>query len=205
MKILFFIYYYTEKIFRRLGLLADAVRFRILLANPKISKGHDIKSMGLPMIRVGKNSRLSIGDRLKMNDGNKNNFIGRDSRCLLVVGDNAQLVIGNNVGMSSSTIVACLSVRLGENVRLGGNVVIYDTDFHSLLPEERLSPKNPGIQKAPVVIEDNVFVGAHSTILKGVTIGTNSVIGAGSVVTKNVPPNEIWAGNPAKFIKKLSN
>lgn len=186
-------------------MLLDAARFRILLANPKISKGRGIKSMGLPIIRMGKNSRLSIGDNFKMNDGNKNNFIGRDSRCLLSVGDNAQLVIGDNVGMSSSAIVACLSVRLGDQVRLGGNVVIYDTDFHSLLPAERLAPKDPGIRKAPVVIGDNVFVGAHTTILKGVTIGSNSVIGAGSVVTKNVPPNEIWAGNPAKFIRKLSD
>ena len=54
-----------------------------------------------------------------------------------------------------------------------------------------------------MIIEDNVFIGAHSTILKGVTIGQNSIIGACSVVTKNIPPNEIWAGNPAKFIKKL--
>jgi acetyltransferase-like isoleucine patch superfamily enzyme len=57
--------------------------------------------------------------------------------------------------------------------------------------------------KLKVIIEDNVFIGAHSTILKGVTIGKNSVIGACSVVTKNIPPNEIWAGNPAKFIKFL--
>jgi len=203
MKIIFLIYIYTGKIWRRLGLLLDAIRFRILLADPRISKGRGIKSWGLPVIRMGKNSRLSIGDNFKINDGNKNNFIGRDSRCQLTVGDNAQLVIGDNVGMSSSAIVACLSVRLGDNVRLGGNVVIYDTDFHSLLPDERLAPSDPGIRKAPVILENNVFVGAHSTILKGVTIGSNSVIGAGSVVTRNIPPDEIWAGNPAKYIRKL--
>jgi acetyltransferase-like isoleucine patch superfamily enzyme len=54
-----------------------------------------------------------------------------------------------------------------------------------------------------VIIEDNVFIGAHSTILKGVTIGVNSVIGACSVVTKDIPANQIWAGNPARFIRAL--
>ena len=58
-------------------------------------------------------------------------------------------------------------------------------------------------QCAPVVIGGNVFIGARCIILKGVTIGENSIIGAGSVVTKSIPANEIWAGNPAKFIRKI--
>ena len=57
--------------------------------------------------------------------------------------------------------------------------------------------------KAPVVIKDNAFIGAKVIVLKGVTIGENSIIGAGSVVTRSVPDNEIWAGNPAKFIRKV--
>ena len=53
------------------------------------------------------------------------------------------------------------------------------------------------------MIKDNAFIGAHSIILKGVTIGENSIIGAGSVVTKSVPDNQIWAGNPARFIRNI--
>lgn len=56
---------------------------------------------------------------------------------------------------------------------------------------------------SPVVIKDGVFIGAHCIILKGVTIGEKSIIGAGSVVTKSIPDGEIWAGNPAKFIRRI--
>ena len=58
-------------------------------------------------------------------------------------------------------------------------------------------------KKAPVIINDNVFIGAHSTILKGVTVGENSIVGACSVVSRDIPKNEIWAGNPARFIRKI--
>lgn len=55
-----------------------------------------------------------------------------------------------------------------------------------------------------VCISENAFIGAHSTILKGVTIGTNSIVGACSVVTKDIPSNEVWAGNPARFIRTVN-
>ena len=80
---------------------------------------------------------------------------------------------------------------------------IYDTDFHSINYDDRVtnSDINPGVK--PVEIKEGAFIGAFTIILKSVTIGEHSVISAGSVVTKNIPPNEVWGGNPAKFIKKL--
>lgn len=80
---------------------------------------------------------------------------------------------------------------------------IYDTDFHSILPEKRLNG-NVDVPTSPIIIGKRVFIGGHSIILKGVTIGDDSVIGAGSVVTKNIPSGEVWAGNPAKFLKKVN-
>ena len=105
--------------------------------------------------------------------------------------------------LSSTAIVWHDQIEIGDNVNLGGNVVLYDTDFHSLDSKDRINRQEDirGTKTKPVKIGNNVFVGAHSTILKGVSIGDNAMIGACSVVTKNVPENEIWAGNPAKFIK----
>jgi len=85
---------------------------------------------------------------------------------------------------------------------IGGGCKIWDTDFHSIYPEDRING-NINSLNSPVIIGNNVFIGGFSIILKGVTIGDNAVIGAGSVITKNIPANEIWAGNPAKFIRKL--
>lgn len=62
---------------------------------------------------------------------------------------------------------------------------------------------DPGIKSKPILIKEGAFIGAHAIVLKGVTIGKYSVIGAGSVITKDIPDNEVWAGNPARFIKKL--
>jgi acetyltransferase-like isoleucine patch superfamily enzyme len=108
--------------------------------------------------------------------------------------------------MSSCSIVCHEKIIIGNNVNLGGNVVVYDTDFHSLNAADPLDVKvdQQNTQPRQVLLYDGVFVGAHVTILKGVTIVENSIIGAGSVVTKDVPPNEVWAGNPAKFVRKLS-
>lgn len=117
--------------------------------------------------------------------------------------DGAILKIGNNVGISHSAISAMESVEIGDNVLIGSNCMITDTDFHPIDVKNRIANERAEIKTSPVKIENNVFIGARSIILKGVTIGENSVVGAGSVVTKNIPANEIWAGNPAKFIKKV--
>jgi len=123
-----------------------------------------------------------------------------------VVRKNAQLIIGSNVGMSGTTIVCHKGITIGSNVKIGGNVCIYDTDFHSLDSNMRRNYQNDNEKtiQEDITIADDVFVGAHTSILKGVSVGENSIIGACSVVTKNIPANEIWAGNPARFIRKIN-
>jgi acetyltransferase-like isoleucine patch superfamily enzyme len=91
-------------------------------------------------------------------------------------------------------------IEIGRRVLIGGGVRIFDSDFH-VLPQARPSARNPATR--PVKIEDDAFVGAYATILKGATIGRGAVIGAGSVVTAHVPAYEVWAGNPARRIESV--
>lgn len=162
---------------------------------------------GYPKFTVKGTGKVVIGKRFVLNSGNVFNSIGRNQRSLLSVGEGAELTIGDNVGMSSVAIVCQKKIRIGNNIRIGGNTVIYDTDFHALNAEERTAiPEiTRGIKRRDVSIGDNVFIGGHSIILKGTTIGANSIIGAGSVVSGTIPENEVWAGNPAVFVRKNEN
>jgi acetyltransferase-like isoleucine patch superfamily enzyme len=127
-----------------------------------------------------------------------------NSKCYLQVKKDATFIIGDNSGLSGTMIFCSDKIEIGDNVMIGGGCRIFDTDFHPIQASKRLSPKtvNDGA-KAPVIIEDNVFIGTNCIIGKGVRIGQGSVIAAGSVVVKSIPANEIWGGNPARFIRKI--
>lgn len=112
------------------------------------------------------------------------------------------ITIGENSGLSNTHITARVSVTIGKDVNIGSDCRIYDNDFHSVNYEDRIhGDKN--INAAPIIIKDGAFIGTRSIILKGVTICERSIVGAGSVVTKSIPHDEVWAGNPAQFIKRL--
>jgi acetyltransferase-like isoleucine patch superfamily enzyme len=160
---------------------------------------------GIPYISVALEGICELGDNLRMNNNLISNPIGRNQRCIFFVAKGAHLVVGNNVGMSSVALVCHTGIKISDNVKIGGGVCIYDTDFHSINLKQRMNIALDLTNKINrvVLIKENAFIGAHSTILKGVTVGANSIIGACSVVTKDIPDNEIWAGNPAKLIRKL--
>jgi acetyltransferase-like isoleucine patch superfamily enzyme len=176
-------------------------KMQLLLNGADIKKGLSV--LGILKIEVTRRGKLMIGNNLSVNSGNNFNVIGRQQKTTFWV--EGKLTIGDNVGISATAIICNHQITIGNHVTIGGNTVIYDTDFHNINPTIRNNKTidKQSAVKLPVVIEDNVFIGAHTTILKGVTIGENSVIGACSVVTKNIPQNEIWAGNPAKFIKMI--
>lgn len=177
---------------------------RVLFYLNGATVGKHLNVGGFLQMEVTRRGKLIIGESLHLNSGQYHNVIGRQQHCIFWI--EGTLSIGNNVGMSSTAIICHQQISIGNNVVIGGNTVIYDTDFHVLDPQVRndKSMDRQGAKKAPVYIGNNVFIGAHSTILKGVTIGENSLIGACSVITKNIPANEIWAGNPAKFIKAIN-
>lgn len=146
--------------------------------------------------------KLKIGDNFYLSSGNGVNPIASNLQADVYVEPGSTLTIGNNVGMSSTRLWIHESARIGNNVKIGGCVLITDTDAHPMDYVARRS-SNEGTKSAPVVIEDDVWIGAHCIILKGVTIGARSVIGAGSVVTKSIPADCVAAGNPCRVIKNL--
>ncbi len=152
---------------------------------------------------LGKGSNITIGDNFYGQSGIRYNPVGLGKPFVLQIIDDGKIRIGNNVGMSNCVICAQDLVEIGDFSNIGGGTLIMDTDCHSLILEERLSYPDPGIKHRPVKIGNGVFIGANCIIMKGSFIGDRAVIGAGSVVSGTIPEGEIWAGNPAKFIKKV--
>lgn len=177
--------------------------FRFLLWLNGVKTGNNIRVHGaaIPTLRISPYSKsVTIGSNVIFNNYND---VGWNSRSSLWVKANAVLSIGNNSGMNGALIYASNEVIIGENVKIGGGSKIFDTNFHSLDYLERRT-SNQGTISSPIIIDNDVFIGTGCTILKGVHIGERSIIAAGSVVTTNIPTGEIWGGNPAKYIKKIT-
>ena len=168
-----------------------------LLKDVRIGKYN--KFYGLPLIVRHPYSTISIANNCRFRSDSSSNLIGVNRKCIISTNSpNARVSIGNNCGFSGTSIGCLVEIIIDDNVLLGANTLITDFDWHNLDPSKRSLPVQKG---SPIRIEENVFIGYGATILKGVNIGKNSVIGAHSVVTSNIPANCIAAGNPCKVIK----
>jgi acetyltransferase-like isoleucine patch superfamily enzyme len=177
-------------------------RIKLFLNGAKVGNGLHVN--GVLKVFVTRRGILIIGKNCRINSGQNYNISGGTQQNAFWV--EGTLEIGEKVSMSSSAFFCKQSITIGNNVTIGGNTLIIDTDAHTLDPKQRgFANDRRNAKKKPVVIQNNVFIGARSTILKGVTIGENAIIGACSVVTKDIPTNEIWAGNPARFIKTIDS
>lgn len=159
-----------------------------------------LRVFGWPIIQFAKGSTVNIGSNVMLVSHSRLSEPGVSHPCVLrTLTPQAVLTIGHDVGMSGITVCAADHVMIGDECLLGADVFISDTDFHPITPSERRY-RTSGIRHAPVEIGSNVFVGARSMILKGVTIGDDAVIAAGSVVTADIPAKSIAAGVPARVI-----
>jgi acetyltransferase-like isoleucine patch superfamily enzyme len=175
----------------------------LVLKRKKVIWGRGINIRGGIIIHMGNNAKMQIGDNCKFVSHTKFNMVGVTKKTSISVGKNAELKIGKYSGFTGTSIVVTNSITIGDYCNFGGNTFIWDTDFHPLNYEERRVHNVEKINTAPIKIGDDVFIGANTIVLKGVTIGDRAIVGAGSVVTKSIPADEIWAGNPAKFIRKI--
>lgn len=155
------------------------------------------------LFRGLKGGTLIIGENFRCNNKVNSNSIGLIQPCVFDIAiDGGKLTIGNNVGISGSTINATTSVTIEDNVIIGSGCIITDTDSHPLDYESRLADDKTKTKRKPVLIKEGAFIGARTIILKGVTIGRHAIIGAGSVVSRDIPDDCIACGNPAKIIRK---
>lgn len=133
---------------------------------------------------------------------------------MFALGSRAQMTIGDYCHFTNAVLLCEAEIAIGSHVFIGWNATVADADFHPLPPEERiadavaLSPLAHGRQRppfamAPIVIEDDVWIGPMAALLKGVRIGAGALIEPGSVVTQNVPPGSRVMGNPARVIGKI--
>lgn len=146
--------------------------------------------------------KIHIGSGVVINSGDYPNPVGTSLTKLYTRKTDSVICIGNNVGISSALIFADNEIYIEDNVLIGAETMIIDTDFHGLAYDPELG-RTEVKEGERILIKEGAFIGTRCLILKGVTIGKGAVIGAGSVVTRDIPDGEIWAGNPAKFIREV--
>jgi acetyltransferase-like isoleucine patch superfamily enzyme len=160
--------------------------------------------LGRPMISLAKGGRIVVGDNVRIFSSVRGNPLGLAQPCALrAMAPGAQLVLGDGVGLSGTAICAGSSIEIGEQTILGASAMVMDHDFHVPCGEWGWADDCQSNAR-PIKIGRGVFVGARAIILKGVTIGDRAVIGAGAVLTKDVPPRHIAVGNPARIFEPKS-
>ena len=165
-----------------------------------ISKEADITIEGIMLFNymafASKSKRYEVG-RILIEKGAKllcDSGVTFRAGCKLGVYNGAELILGKNISLNYNTTLYCRSkIVIGNDTAISQNVVIRDSDVHHIKGTNN---------SAPIIIGNHCWIGTNVIILKGVSIGDNSVVGAGSVVTHDIPPNCAVAGNPARIIKE---
>lgn len=181
------------------------------LYKEKIEFGKNLKILGsIPFFKLPRNGKVKLGNNVVLNSDFKNSNTALTYKCKFVTGYDGLIEVGDNTMINGSSIVSYLHVKIGKNCQIASSSLISDTDFHPIDTESRKAQVEGRpfsfdmVKKEKIDIGENVWIGWNCTILKGVTIGDNSVVAAGSVVLRGMyPPNSLLAGNPAKVVKVL--
>lgn len=187
---------------RKLWILWNRLYFKIL----GIKTGPGSRVCNKIYIKLKGNNNITAGKNLSISSGGGYNPLARNIAASIEAEKGAFIEIGDNVGLSSPCLWAYKFIKIGNNVKVGADVIIMDSDAHSLdyMQRRNGSTDRPNAHSKGITIEDDVLIGTRCIILKGVTIGARSVVGSGSVVTKSIPADCIAAGNPCKVIKYIN-
>lgn len=196
------IHFHSHRLMQTMNQCLSTALARLLAWSRGIGVGQGLVCRGVPYFYRTPHSVIQLGRGCSVFSSFRSNNIGSMTRSRLCTQTpHAQLLIGDRVGMSAVTITAHERICIGDDTMIGAGSVITDSDWHCLLPEVEARHQQPG-KSRPVVIGCNVFIGTRCLILKGVSIGDHAVIGAGSVVTHDIPANAHAAGNPCKVISQ---
>lgn len=183
------------------------IRSKLLLLALGCPYGRNLRVDGRVIIRGARRGAIRLGENVMINSRTGSNLVGRTNPTIFHCLGEGQITFGDNSGCSFAVLSSKSSIRIGNHTKIGGNARIYDHDYHALDYLSRRSPMNDlaDCKTAPVVIGNDILIGANSIILKGVTIGDRSVIGAGAVVSlKDIPSDSLVAGNPARVIRNFA-
>jgi acetyltransferase-like isoleucine patch superfamily enzyme len=173
---------------------------RLAFAAHGVAWGKRWRIFGMPRLQLHRGSALVLGDGLELRSWPASNPLMPNHPVVFATRSaHAVIKVGVDCGFTGGTVVAAERIEIGDRVLVGANATIMDTDFHPLDPAQRRADINAGAS-APVFIEDDVFIGMNAVILKGVRLGAGCVVGAGSVVSKDVAAGATVAGNPAKVV-----
>ncbi|MEO8665027.1 MAG: acyltransferase [Ignavibacteria bacterium] len=174
---------------------------KLILNLNGVRYGKNVRVFGIP--RIENKGSITLGNEMRLISAkcgyNSGNLTGG---VFLRTSSVGKIISGDEVYLNGTAIISELEVRLGSRIMIGANTVIMDTNSHNVPYLNRLRRWDK-IMRKPVVIEDDVWIGANCFILKGVTVGKGSIIGAGSVVNNDVKPFSVYAGNPAVFVKEI--
>lgn len=160
--------------------------------------------VGMPLVVRAPGARIVIGGGSVFLSAPRANVAGINHRCILAaVREGSMIEIGTGCGLSGATLVAARRITLENDVALGVNASVYDNDFHPEDPTERKNGTLDSISIGPVCIGTGAWISANAMVLKGVTIGQYSIIGAAAVVTSAIPERVVAAGNPARVLRPI--
>ncbi len=191
-----------EKIWQRIARWYYKCSTKFLAWLWGVKHGKRLFFLGKTIIRTRHSGEIVLGDNVMFNSQRNTNLVGLLGPTVLDTRGGGRIEIGNCSGFSSVVMSSRTLIKIGNNVKVGGNVRIFDHDFHAIDSDVRRTlEEGKYIRSCPVIIDDDCFIGTNAIILKGTHLGPRTIVAAGAVVFGlNVPADSMVKGNPAQII-----